>query len=215
MIDELINLSTLLNQTHLSTTIRDSITWKLTTDGAYTARSAYLFQFEGMINYSLYTLIWRTWAPPKCKTFLWMAMQGKILTADVLLLRGWDNNYFCPLCIRCLETATHLLSECSWSMKIWVQMAVSINRPSLQPASWAADQSLSNWFQPLSNTDLDARRRKGTRALAILICWELWLEGNRRIFHKKELPINTLLTHIRDEATAWKLAGCPIAFDPG
>ncbi|KAI4975347.1 hypothetical protein ZWY2020_048954 [Hordeum vulgare] len=215
MIDELINLSTLLAQTHLSTTISNSITWKLTSDGAYSARSAYLFQFEGMINYSLYSSIWRTWAPPKCKIFLWMAMQRKILTADVLLLRGWDNNYFCPLCIRCLETATHLLSECSWSTKIWVRMAVSTNRPSLQPASWAADRPLSDWFQALSSTDLDARRRKGTRALAILICWELWLERNRRIFQKKELSINALLTRIRDEAAAWKLAGCPIVFDPG
>ncbi|KAE8791162.1 hypothetical protein D1007_34420 [Hordeum vulgare] len=144
MIDELINLSNLLDQTHLSTTIRDSIAWKLTTDVTYSARSAYLFQFECMINYNLYTSIWRTWAPPKCKIFLWMAMQKKILTADVLLLRGWDNNYFCPLCICCLETAAHLLCECSWPRNVWVAMAVSAGRPSLQPASWMAERSLSD-----------------------------------------------------------------------
>ncbi|KAI4997019.1 hypothetical protein ZWY2020_052361 [Hordeum vulgare] len=215
MMYELINLSNLLDQTNLHTTINNSITWKLTSDGKYSARTAYLLQFEGMIQYNLHTSIWRAWAPPKCKIFLWTAMQRKILTTDILLLRGWDSNYFCPLCMRSLETAAHLLSECPWSRKVWNAIAVSAQTPSLQRASWMDDKPLSDWFHDLTTPDLETQRKKGVRALAMLICWELWLERNRRIFKKTELQVSALITRIRDEAAAWKLAGCPITFDPG
>lgn len=131
MIQELINLSSLLDHTELNPLVEDHITWKLTNDGAYSARSAYLLQFEGMIKSPIYNSVWRGWAPAKCKIFLWMALQRKILTADVLLLRGRDNNYFCPLCMRCLETAAHLFSECSWSTRVWDYMATTANIPSL------------------------------------------------------------------------------------
>ncbi|KAI5011998.1 hypothetical protein ZWY2020_024132 [Hordeum vulgare] len=215
MMDELINLSELLEQITLRTAINDSITWKLTSDGKYSARSTYLLQFEGMIKYNLHTSIWRAWAPPKCKIFLWTAMQRKILTTDVLLMRGWDNNYFCPLCIRSLETTAHLLSECPWSKRVWNAIVVSARTPSLQPTSWINDKPLSMWFHDLTTPDLETRHKKGVRALAILTCWEIWLERNRRIFKKTELPASALITRIRDEEAAWKLAGCPITFDPG
>lgn len=215
MIEELINLSSLLSQTQLNPLLEDHITWKFTDDGSYSTRSAYLLQFEGMIKSHLYNSVWRGWAPAKCKIFLWMAMQRKILTADVLLLRGWDNNYFCPLCMRCLETAAHLFSECSWSRRVWDSVAAFVNLPSFASSEWNVDAPLHEWLQELTPQSTDATHRRGTQALAMLICWELWLERNRRIFHQQELPLPTLVNRIRDEAAVWKLAGCPIPFDPG
>ncbi|KAI4973360.1 hypothetical protein ZWY2020_029068 [Hordeum vulgare] len=215
MTDELIHLSDMLSHTHLTTSERDSITWKLTNDGTYSARSAYNFQFEGLVSSDMYTAVWRSWAPTKCKIFLWMALQCKILTADVLLSRGWDNNYFCPLCIRSLETTSHLLYECPWSRKVWDGLAVAANLTSLNPQSWLAETTLREWFPSLTDYVMEERRKKGAKALAILICWELWLERNRRIFQQKELPVPILISRIRDEAATWKLAGCPIVFDPG
>ena len=128
MTQELIQLSVLLEQIVLNPSVSDSITWKLTNDGLYTSSSAYHFQFEGMVKSDIYSTVWRSWAPAKCKLFLWMAMQHKILTADVLLRRGWENNYFFPLCMHCLETAVHLLSECSWSRKVWEAIATMVGQ---------------------------------------------------------------------------------------
>jgi hypothetical protein len=70
MIEELIALSDMLEQIHLDPLVSDCITWKLTQDGTYSARSAYNFQFEGMVRCKAYKCIWRTWAPSKCKIFL-------------------------------------------------------------------------------------------------------------------------------------------------
>jgi hypothetical protein len=66
----------------------------------YTASSAYLLQFEGSISSDLATIIWEGWALGKCRFFIWTAAMNKVLTADALLLRGWENKYFCPLCMR-------------------------------------------------------------------------------------------------------------------
>lgn len=215
MMVELIGLSSLLENILLNPLVRDSIMWKLTSDGAYSASSAYHFQFEGMIKSKFYKCIWRIWAPVKCKIFLWTAVQHKILTADVLLLRGWENNYFCPLCMCSLETATHILSECPWSQRVWECMATLAGLPSLLPSTWSIDAAPMDWLPRLANHVSDATTRKGVQTLAALICWEIWLERNRRIFHKKELPVASLVNRIKDEAATWKLAGCPIPFDPG
>ena len=41
-------------------------------------------------------LVWRNWAPPKCKFFAWLVLQNRIWTADRLVKRGWPNQGTCP-----------------------------------------------------------------------------------------------------------------------
>lgn len=50
----------------------------------------------------------------KCKFFGWLMVHRKILTADKLLLHGWDNSHICLLCGVEPETATHLLMDCAF-----------------------------------------------------------------------------------------------------
>jgi hypothetical protein len=47
----------------------DQITWKLNNHGEYTASSAYDAQILGTTSSNFDNLIWRPWAPRKCKTF--------------------------------------------------------------------------------------------------------------------------------------------------
>lgn len=42
------------------------ITWRLTSDGKYTAKLAYKVQIVGCTKASHLHVIWQTWAPPKC-----------------------------------------------------------------------------------------------------------------------------------------------------
>jgi hypothetical protein len=100
---------------NLDTPEEDQICWKLDTSEKYTAKSAYSIQFSGSILSNFPKLIWKAWAPPKCKFLLWLLLQDRLWTATRLQVRGWENNYFCGLCIRNLETALHLFVECPLS----------------------------------------------------------------------------------------------------
>ena len=55
----------------------DNITWKLTTDGQYTAKSAYEFQFRGSYSSFEPKWIWTAHAEPKHRFFTWLLVQEK------------------------------------------------------------------------------------------------------------------------------------------
>jgi hypothetical protein len=54
--------------------VEDNIRCKWTTSGAYTAKSAYQMQFLGSIPSISANMIWKCWAPSKCKFFTWLLL---------------------------------------------------------------------------------------------------------------------------------------------
>nr|BAD30357.1 hypothetical protein [Oryza sativa Japonica Group] len=62
--------------------------------------SAYHAQCLGAPSTNLNSLIWKAWAPGKCKFHAWLIIQNRVWTSDRLAIRGWQNNGHCPLC-RC------------------------------------------------------------------------------------------------------------------
>jgi hypothetical protein len=64
-----------LQVVHLNLNTSDHIEWTLNTNGDYSTKSAYMVQFHGSINTELDTLIWKSWAPAKCKFSAWLAVQ--------------------------------------------------------------------------------------------------------------------------------------------
>jgi hypothetical protein len=66
---------------------QDDITWTRTASGEYSAKSAYLMQFDGSIRSSYPAKVWQVWAPSRYKFFIWLLLQQRIWTADRLLLR--------------------------------------------------------------------------------------------------------------------------------
>ena len=59
-----------VSQATLQPDIPDNIDWKLTADGMYTTKSAFDAQFLGSTSTNFENLIWKAWAPPKCKVFV-------------------------------------------------------------------------------------------------------------------------------------------------
>lgn len=101
---------------------------------------------------------------------------------------GWDNNYFCPLCHRSQETASHLLRDCPWAGLIWSRVASLAGVRSLALATWRRGSTLSDWFKRLSSSATSTSARKGTRSLATLVCWQLWKGRNMRVFFRLPSP---------------------------
>jgi hypothetical protein len=214
MIGEVAELAMLLDEVTLNEEDQDKIRWRFEASGEYSASSAYLIQFEGAITSDIAPMIWEGWAPGKCRFFLWTAELNRILTADALQRRGWENEYFCQLCFRNLETPLHLLVECPWTRQIWVKIAQLYHLPSLNPTAWNQITSIREWMH-ICIGSATGDDRKGAQSLALLATWEIWRERNRRIFEREALSVVALVRRIRDEASCWKLAGASFPFDPG
>jgi hypothetical protein len=67
----------------------DEISWRWTSNGAYTSKTAYLAQLKGTYCTFDALSIWRAHAEGKHKFFAWLLVQTKILTADKLEARNW------------------------------------------------------------------------------------------------------------------------------
>jgi hypothetical protein len=145
----------------------DKITWLHTPDGQYTARSAYHLQFIGKTSSMTAEYTWRTKAPPKCRFFTWLMLQNRVWTAARLLIREWPNEYFCPLCIRNLETICHLVQECRYSKSIWDKVGSWISAPALNPANWNQTNDFGQWFVNMGNNGQGARR-DGVQSMVML-----------------------------------------------
>ncbi len=78
LLNQLVTLWTTIQQVTLSPDEDNKITWKLTCHGEYTTSSTYKAQFFGSLKTNFETLIWKVWAPCKCKIFAWLIIQNRI-----------------------------------------------------------------------------------------------------------------------------------------
>lgn len=142
-------------------TQEDKITWLHTVDGQYTARSAYKIQFLGMTSSMIAETTWKTKAPPKCRFFTWLMLQNCIWTAARLMLRQWPNGYFCQLCVRNLETTSHLFQECGYSRNVWDKVGSWIGAAAIRPTNWTPTQDLGQWYTDMGNSGTRLCKRRG------------------------------------------------------
>lgn len=206
LISEYISLWEDLDSVVLVDEQEDSATWTLTSDGKYSTKSAYSIQFAGKTKCLTASQTWKTKAPPKCKFFAWLMLKDRIWTAARLQRRGWPNEYFCQLCIRNLETTTHLFCECFLTREIWEQVAIWIQAPSLLPGNWSFDSTMEDWFTDLV-ASANESRRPGLQSIVLLTIWEVWRERNNRVFRREARSVSHIVAAIQDEARTWTMAG--------
>ena len=113
--------------------IPDQYRWKLTQDGSYTSKSAYAAFFEGTIKFGSWRRIWKTWAPPRCKFFIWLVFHNRVWTADRLVRRNLPHPEACPLCDQGDETINHLLVGCVFARQVWALVLHQLGMLQLAP----------------------------------------------------------------------------------
>uniref|UniRef100_A0A8R7VDU0 Reverse transcriptase zinc-binding domain-containing protein n=1 Tax=Triticum urartu TaxID=4572 RepID=A0A8R7VDU0_TRIUA len=126
--------------------MQDSITWKFTADGHYSAASAYRAQFIGLVDTDMNQNVWKNWAPPKCKFFAWLVINNRIWTADRLHRRGWPNCNLCPLCQQVQESAAHLLFQCRYTIRVWGMIKSWLALHDVQPNDWIDMVLVKDWW---------------------------------------------------------------------
>ena len=72
LVEQLVHLWEAVRNVQLDSEEPNQIAWRFTSNGHYTASSAYHAQCLGVPNSSLNSLIWKVWAPGKCKFHAWL-----------------------------------------------------------------------------------------------------------------------------------------------
>jgi hypothetical protein len=99
----------------------DKHIWRLTTDGKYSGKSAYEGLFLGSTLFGPCDKIWKTWAPPKCRFFMWLVAHKRCWIADRLARRNLPHPAHCLMCDQETETIDHLLVHCVFAREYWYQ----------------------------------------------------------------------------------------------
>jgi hypothetical protein len=86
-------------------------------------------------------------------------LQHRVWTVDRLLLRQWPNEYFCPFCLRNLETVTHLLMEFMFTFSVWLRISEWVSLSRLHSRNWNTNMMVASWFGDLSGALLQAKSK--------------------------------------------------------
>jgi hypothetical protein len=68
--------------------------------------------------------IWKWDLQLKIKLFIWLAVEQKILTWDILQQKGWEGPSLCILCKRSSEDINHLFLECTFTKLVWERIKI-------------------------------------------------------------------------------------------
>lgn len=193
----------LLQEVNLRPNQQDIFRWRWTSSGEYTAKSAYKRFFCGNTISAEAKLIWKSWAPPKAKLFMYLAAHRRTWTSERRKRHGMQDTDECTLCSQEPETIEHLLLHCPVARQVWWAALNVIQMPQCFQVNTL---SMADEWSRL-RTGLHKQQKKGVDTLFILVCWQLWKERNARVFRSKAATTQGLVQVIREEAIMWIRAG--------
>jgi len=145
---EYLALWDLLSEVSLQLNEEDTHVWQFSASGQYTSKSAYEALFIGATSFGPWERIWKSWAPSKCKFFLWTVALNRCWIADRLARKGLPHPGACPLCDQVEETIDHLLVTCVFSRQVWFRVLQHFN---LQILATQTITSFFDWWAAASS----------------------------------------------------------------
>lgn len=150
--------------------------WRWTISGAFSCSSAYHTMQESGIMSMYYKVLWKLRVPMKVKIFLWLMIEDKILTQEVLTSRGCAVTPGCVLCRDPqVETRDHMLANCAYSDRVWRGLGAQLNLPPM-----TGNNPIDIWWKGRSQLQGQTKLRWDTAWAAGV--WAIWKERNRRTF---------------------------------
>ena len=201
---EYLQLWNLVDGVVLQPDIADQHIWRLSAHGTYCSKSAYDALFVGSIPFGPWRRVWKTWAPLRCKFFVWLAIKNRVWTADRLAKRGLPHPVACPLCDQAEETIQHILVSCVFARQIWTSMLHNLGLLAIVPQHGCT--RFSNWWCQ-SIKKVEKSLRKGLNSLIILVAWEIWKHRNACVFEGVVPCTQRVQSAVIEEGNVWCLAG--------
>jgi hypothetical protein len=94
---EYLELWDLLTEVALQPNVADTHIWRFAASGQYSAKSAYEAMFTVAIHFKPWEGIWKSWAPSKCKFFLWLVAHNQMLDGGSARKKGFATSGVLPL----------------------------------------------------------------------------------------------------------------------
>ena len=182
---------------------QDTLVWRWTPDGAYSSASAYRAFFQGRVTMRGAKEIWAVRCPHKVKFFFWIALHGRLWTAERRMRHGLQQNDDCTLCDQHAEHADHLLLSCPFSRQVWYAVLLWAGLPALLAQG---QESLLDWWLR-SRNEVSGALRRGFDSTTLLTAWMIWKERNRRTFDAISSTSDHLARKTKEEAAEWVAAG--------
>jgi hypothetical protein len=202
---EFLQLCDVLMDFQLQPEVEDRHIWRLSSNGIYSAKSAYDGFFLGSTLFRPWERIWKSWAPPKCRFFLWLVAHNACWTADRLARRGLPHPECCPLCDQEEETIDHLLVNCVFAREFWFFLFRQVGLQNLSPQS--PDLSFHAWWDDASSISEVGLKRQGVNSLIILGAWTIWNHRNSCVFDGAAPNLAKALILAGEERHLWSMAG--------
>ena len=204
VLSEYLNVWDLIQEVVLQHDVEDVHKWRFEASGQFSTKSAYEALFIGSVYFAVGKLIWGTWAPKKCKFFMWLVAHNRCWTADRLARRGLSHPDHCPLCEQEEETINHLLSACVFARQFWHRFLGCFGFQAVTPLP--NDLDFFMWWQQAGDR-ISAGVLQGFNTLVVLGAWSIWRTRNDTVFDRIAPSVDRALLLARDEAELWMLAG--------
>ena len=138
-------------------------------------------------------------APMKVRIFIWLLMDNRLLTQEILHVRAYPVDAGCPFCNnRAIETRDHIFWECTYTRSFWRGLYMRMNMQ--RPATMCV---CVTWLKGRRTLDPTARRVWDT--LWVAGAWALWKERNRRTFSETTKPFINLVDVALVDIHNWTL----------
>jgi hypothetical protein len=184
---------------------QDEFTWMGSKSGAYTAKDTYLMLCQGSIKCCYATLIWGSYAPLKCKIFMWLAIRYRLWTSERRFRHGLqEQSEACFTCLQEEDTVDHILTQCTYARSVWLGC---LQEHQFRVTAPQADTELKRWWTE-NRKRLRRRDRRRFDTLVILTTWTLWKQRNARVFQNVQKQCNEyqVIRMIKEELSGWDRA---------
>jgi hypothetical protein len=181
----------------------DRFVWKWSSDGKYSASSAYRAFFNGSAALLGAREIWQTKVPPKVKFFFWLVLHQRLWTAERRKRHDLQDDDDCALCGQAPESIEHLFLGCVFTRELWFKLLAPVGLQVLVP--WS-DERIGDWWMQQRGR-FHYQSRPIFDCLVMLLCWCVWKERNRRTFDNILSSIVAVARAAAAEADEWVQAG--------
>ena len=128
--------------------------------------------------------IWNFNIPLKLKCFVWLILENRINTLDILSRKGWIGPSRCCLCLNVQESINHIFVSCSFVRNVIEQL----NSFYGHEITWTLSSILGNiedWYQ-----------KTGVSSHLI---WNIWITRNSNIFEGRKFRDDSTCVRIPDQ----------------
>ena len=158
----------------------------------------------GAIHFNPWEMIWKSWAPRKCKFFMWTVAHNRCWTADRLARRTLDHPSRCLLCDQAGESINHLLISCVFTRQIWYNILQIFGLQAVAPRM--DDLVFVDWWEEASSI-FSGQVKMGFNSIIILRAWLIWKHRNYCVFDGGTPNLMRVISAFREEARQWSEAG--------